>query len=105
MPNIATTVIHDVEHALVDVVSFLPHVSAVLASAIKNEPSIKTALIQLIKQASVVIADTGLAAAGKGINLTADAKTLADAELFFSYFKDSFIPLIEQVYSDIHADA
>ena len=103
MSNIATTVIHDVERVLVDVVTFLPHAADVLASAVKNEPNVKAALIQLIEQASLVIADTGTAAISKGVNLAADAKTLADADAFFQFFIKSFVPAIEKAYGDIQA--
>jgi hypothetical protein len=43
-------------------------------------------------------------AAGKGIDLAADARALADAEAFFGYFKSIFVPLVEKVYSEVAAD-
>jgi len=94
----------DTEHAIVDAVEFLPKAERVIASAIKDQPAIKDAVLTLVKQASGVIGDTASAAAAKGINLTQDAKALADAEAFFSYFKSTFIPLVESVYREITAD-
>lgn len=94
----------DTEHVIVDAVEFLPKAEKVIASAIKAQPAIKTAVLELVKQASGVIGDTATAAAAKGINLTEDAKALADAESFFTYFKSTFIPLVESVYHEIAAD-
>jgi hypothetical protein len=51
-----------------------------------------------------VVGDVATDAAEKGINLTQDAKTLADAEAFFTWFKASFIPVVEQVYSALKTD-
>ncbi len=53
--------------------------------------------MSLVQQAQTVIADTVGDVAGKGLNLAADAKTLSDAEQFFAYFKDTFIPLVESL--------
>jgi len=58
----------------------------------------------VIALGSGVIGDTATAAASKGINLAQDAKALSDAEAFFSYFKSTFIPLVESVYREITAD-
>ena len=94
----------DTEHAIVKVVEFLPKAAAVIATAIKDQPEVKAALTNLVEQASTVIGDVGTDVASKGVNLVEDAKTLADAEAFFSWFKTSFIPIVEQVYSTLKAD-
>jgi hypothetical protein len=94
----------DVAKGVVDVVEWTPKAIAVLATAIKDRPEVKSAVLALVKQATAVIADVGVDVAGKGINLAADTKTLADAEAFFVYFRGTFIPLIEQVYTQVAAD-
>lgn len=94
----------DTEHAIVDAVEFLPKAEKVIASAIKDQPQIKDAVIELVKQAEGVIGDVAGAVATKGIDLASDAKALADAEAFFSYFESIWIPLIEQVYKEVAAD-
>lgn len=111
MSNVFETVGHDLRIAAVDVakgveypIEFLVKTEAVIASAIKDQPEIKSAVLNMIQQAQVVIADTVGAVADKGIDLTADAKALADAEAFFEYFKNTFIPLVEQIYSEVKAD-
>jgi hypothetical protein len=102
---------HDLKVAAVDVakgieypISFLVKAESVIASAIKDQPEVKTAVISLIAQAESVIGDVATASAAKGIDLASDAKALADAETFFNYFKSTFIPLVEQVYTEVAAD-
>lgn len=111
MSNVFTVIGHgievaakDVAHAVVDVIEFLPKATAVLASAIKDQPEVKSAVIDLVKQAATVIADLGADAASKGFDLASDEKTLADAEVFFAYFQTTFIPLVEKLYSEVAAD-
>jgi hypothetical protein len=94
----------DVVKAVEYPVEFLVKAEKVIASAIQDQPEIKTAVLSLIKQAQTVIADTVGATAEKGIDLAADAKALADAEAFFGYFKSTFIPLVEEVYTEVAAD-
>lgn len=94
----------DVEHVAERVVDFLPHAAEVVATAIKDQPEVKSAVLELIKQASAVIASGTVAASDKGIDLAADAATLAAAEQFFVWFKSSFVPLIESVYEEVSAE-
>lgn len=111
MSNVITTIGHDIKvgvedagKAIVDAVEFLPKAERVIASAIQNQPAIKSAVLDLVKQATTVIGDVGADVASKGIDLASDARTLADAEAFFQYFRSTFIPLVEQVYGEIAAD-
>jgi hypothetical protein len=94
----------DTAHAVVKVVEFLPKAEQVIATAIKDQPQIKTAVLSLVSQATNIVGDVATDAADKGINLTADAATLAAAEAFFAYFKATFVPLVEQVYGEIKTD-
>src|SRR4030088_2121832 len=89
------TVAKDIAHGVVYPVEFLVKAEKVIASAIQDQPEIKAVVLNMIKQAQGVIADSISVAAGKGIDLAADAKALADAEAFFGYFKSTFIPLVE----------
>jgi Glu-tRNA(Gln) amidotransferase subunit E-like FAD-binding protein len=111
MSNVFTTIGHDVKVAAVDtarvvvkVVEFLPKAEKIIASAVKDQPILKQAIIDLVKQASAVVGDVSLDVAQKGMNLMQDAKTLADAEAFFLYFKSKFVPLVESVYKEVEAD-
>jgi hypothetical protein len=94
----------DVAHVAVEIVEFLPKASAVIANAIKDEPTVKQAVLDLVKNAEQVFADGAIAVAGKGVDLVSDAKVLADAEAFFGYFKTEFVPLIEKLYGEVKAD-
>jgi len=93
-----------VEYAIVHPVEFVVKAEKVLTSAIKDQPEVKDAVLGLVKQATGVIGDVATDAADKGINLEADAKTLTDAEAFFTYFKSTFIPLVESLYAEVEAD-
>lgn len=93
-----------VEFAIVHPIEFCVKAEAVLASAVKDSPEVKTAILDLVKQATGVISDVAVDIADKGINLTADTKTLTDAEAFFTYFKSTFIPLVESLYAEVKAD-
>ncbi len=110
-----TFVIQDIGHGLKTVavdtakfieepIQFLAKAEKVIASAIQDQPAVKQAVMSLVQQAQTVIADTVGDVAGKGLNLAAAAKTLSDAEQFFAYFKDTFMPLVESLYAEVKAD-
>lgn len=94
----------DTEHAAVKIVDFLPHAAEVLATAIRDQPQVKTLILDLIKQASSVIANATTAVTDRGVNLAADASTLASAEAFFGWLKTAFVPAVEAIYTEIAAD-
>ncbi len=94
----------DVADVVVDMTSFLGKAESVIVTAVKDQPAVKAAILQLISQANSVIADGTKAAALDGVNLAADGVTIADAETFFTYFKTTFIPLVESLYSSIKTD-
>ena len=102
--DVAKGVEKGVEYAIVHPVEFCMKAEKIIASAIKDQPEVKAAVLGLVKQATGVIGDVGNDVAEKGINLAADAKTLADAEAFFAYFKGNFIPLVEKLYAEVKAD-
>ena len=107
MSNPLSTIGHGIEVAAKDIVKavdFLPHVVSLLDTAITNEPQVKSLIANLITQAGTVISTGSTAVAGKGANLLADAATLAAAESFFTYFKDTFLPAAESLYKDLAAD-
>jgi len=73
----------------------------VIATAIKDQPIVRDAVVALVNQATTVINDFKTNVSDGFINLRADEQTLKDAEAFFNWFKSSFIPSMEQVYGDI----
>ncbi len=111
MSNILTDIGHGIKVGAMDVakaveypVTFLRHAEKVIAYVIREQPEIKAAVLTLIKQAETVIADVAKTGSAEGINLEDDAQALTDAEAFFHYFKATFIPLVEKIYTEITAD-
>lgn len=94
----------DVAHVAVEVVDFLPHAVALLDDAIAHEADVKTLVVNLVKQATGVFTAGTVAITDKGVNLTADAATLAAAEAFFTYLKDTFLPSAEALYKQLEVD-
>jgi len=90
----------DTLHVIEAIPTFLGKVEHVLAAAIRNEPAVQTAVLALIAQATTVVGDVSSDVENKGINVAQDLKTLADANAFFAYFTQTFVPAIEQVYKD-----
>lgn len=111
MTNVFATVGHDLKVAGEDVakavetpIKFLVKAEKVFASAIHDQPELKAGVVELVTKAEAVISDLSFAAAAKGADLATDAKALADAESFFEYFKNTFIPMVETVYKEVAAD-
>ncbi|MFC6644441.1 hypothetical protein ACFQBQ_02320 [Granulicella cerasi] len=94
----------DVAHVAVEVVDFLPHALKLLDDAIAHEAEVKTLVVDLVKQATAVLTAGTVAVTDKGVDLTADAATLAAAEGFFAYFRGTFLPAAEALYAQLEAD-
>ena len=92
-------VLHVVEYPFVHAAQMV----AVLTEAMKDEPTVKQAIVGLVDQAEGVDVDAVAAIASKGINLADDLKALQDAASFFAYFKNSFLPVVEAAYKDIQS--
>jgi hypothetical protein len=93
-----------IDVAVVRPIQFTVKAEKVIASAIKDQPVIRDAVASLVQQATTVIDDFKTNVAEGLIDLKADEQTLRDAEIFFNWFKSSFIPTVEQVYGNIAAD-
>jgi hypothetical protein len=96
MSNVFGTIGHDIKvgaedvaHAAIEVVEFLPKAASVIASAIKDEPTVKQAVLDLVKNAGAVLTSGTVAVTDKGVDLVADAAVLAAAEQFFAYSRRS----------------
>lgn len=89
---------------IVEALSWTEKASAVLATVIKEQPDLKETLTELVSKAETIGADIVADAAGKGLNLASDAKTLADVEDFFKWFSSTVVPLIESVYGELKTD-
>jgi hypothetical protein len=103
--DVGKVVVKGVDVAIVHPIQFTLKAEKVIATAIKDQPVVRDAVVAMVKQATTVIDDFNTDVAGGFINLRADEKTLQDAEAFFNWFKSQFIPQMEQVYGDLEADA
>lgn len=99
--KIAKDVAHVIAWPFENTVKFV----SILDEAIKDEPPVKAAIVGLVAAAERAITDTATAAASKGVNIPADVEAVTDAESFFVYFKNSFLPVIESAYKSLAADA
>ncbi len=104
MTNVLKTAAEDVAKVVVYPFTHTAHFIAVLGTAMKDEPAVRTAIEGLVQAAEVVIADGGADVASKGLNLVSDVKTIADAQAFFKYFAGSFLPLVEAAYKELQAN-
>jgi hypothetical protein len=94
----------DVLHSIEYPVKFLVAAERVITDAIREQPDIKAAVLDLVSKAELVIGDVTLAAAQRGFDLASDAKALADAEAFFGWFRSDFVPLVTKVYGELKED-
>ncbi len=89
---------------IAEAVTWTEKAESVLATAIKDQPELKATLTTLVQKAEAIGTDAVTDVAGKGLNLAADAKTLADAEAFFAWIISTLVPLIESVYTEVKTD-
>jgi hypothetical protein len=101
----------DVEHvavvvgrAVVKGVDFLPKAVRLIDTAIKDQPALKAAVLQLIEEGAAALKDGEAAVAAGGVNLASDALVTEDAIAFFNYFKSAFVPQVEAIYTEVVAD-
>lgn len=99
--DVGKAVAKGVDVAIVQPIEFVVKAEKVISTAIKDQPVVRDAVTALVSQATTVIDDFKTDVGEGFINLSADEKTLKDAEAFFNWFKTTFIPQIEQVYGDI----
>lgn len=103
--DVGKAVVKGVDVAIVQPIEFVVKAEKVIAIAVKDQPIVRDAVTELVKQATTVINDFKTDVSDGLIDLRADEQTLKDAEAFFNWFKSTFIPQMEQVYGDISADA
>ena len=91
---------HVVEWPFVHTAQFVK----LLDEVIKDEPVVKSAITGLVAAAERAITDTEVAVNDKGVDIPADILAVTDAESFFAYFKNSFLPVIEAAYKALESD-
>jgi hypothetical protein len=76
----------------------------ILTDVLKDEPTVKTAVVGLIQQIESVVKDATYAASAGGLNLTDDVAEIVAAKALFEYVKSTFLPDVEAVYKDLAVD-
>lgn len=102
--DVGKGVVQAVNVAVVQPIQFAVKAEKVIATAVKDQPVVRDAIVTLVKQASTVIDDFKTDVGDGLFNLRADEQTIKDAEAFFNWFKSTFVPSMEQVYGDLSAD-
>lgn len=67
----------------------------------KDAPQVKDCIVALVEEGEKVGVDSLLAIGQKGLNLPEDIAVLEEAKNFFAYFKNTFCPQVEKIYSDL----
>jgi len=105
-----STIVKGVETAGKDILHVMEYpfvhaaqMAAVLTKVMNDEPAVKQAIVGLVAQAEAVDVNAVAVIASKGTDVSADLKTLQEAASFFSYFKNSFLPVVEVAYKDLQA--
>ncbi len=75
-----------------------------VATAMKDEPAAKAAVVGLVTQIKIVTEDSALALAAKGLDVPEDIQTVEDAKRLWAYVTDVFLPAAEAVYKDLNLD-
>jgi hypothetical protein len=91
-------------HYIADALTWTEKATAVLETAITDQPELKTTLTTLVTKVEAIGADLVVDATGKGVNLVSDAKTIADVTAFLTWAKGTLVPTIEAIYGQITAD-
>ena len=76
----------------------------VINSAIKDALPVKTAVIDLVKQAEGLIADGAEDVSAKGLNVSEDVQTWEDVQAFIAYLKGTFFPLVATIYTEVASE-
>jgi hypothetical protein len=77
----------------------------VLGDALTETPAVKTAVVQIVQAGEKIVADAGVDAVSKGLDLTSDLATVADVQSFFQLFATKFLPVVQAAYKELAADA
>ena len=93
-----------VAHAVELPFSYGGKIVALVKSAEDDAPAIIAAFDGLVKAGSVVGVDTALEVSADGTNLPEYLVVAKDSVAFAAYFKNVFLPTIEQLFNDVKTD-
>jgi hypothetical protein len=101
LPNEFEKVMEDIGKGIAWPFEHTEKVIALLATALKDEPAAKAAIVGLVSMIAKVSADGAAAVAADGINLPEDIATITDAEALWTYIQEKFIPEVKAIYADV----
>lgn len=102
--DVAKGVEKGVEYAIIHPIEACEKAVEVFETIIKDSPAAKTAVQGLIQAGAKAEGDIATAIADKGLDIPVDIAAVTDAESFFGYFKNTFLPEILDVYKDLQSD-
>jgi hypothetical protein len=90
---------------ILDGVKYLGKAAAVFATAIKDQPALKTALTTVAKDGAKIVGELGSVIAEKGINWTDDQALVSQVTAFLvSDLNGMLFPLIEKIFGELKTD-
>ena len=105
---IIATIVKDVAKDVIKVVDYpfshLVQAIRLLDTVLKDEPTLKVAVIGLLKQIEILTMDGAIAVSADGLNLPADVATVAAGATLLKYVHDVFLPTIQKDFKDVKSD-
>jgi hypothetical protein len=98
------TVAKDLGHVVLEAVEFPDKAAKVIATVVKEDAPLKAQLLVLINQCKTTLGDGVDAVTQKGLNFAEDEQTVADVIALSKYVTETFVPLIEAVYTQLNQD-
>lgn len=93
-----------VKYAIVDPVDFTAKAIAVLKTAQKDTPAVKTAFEGLFTQANTLEGAIATEVAAKGLNIPEYVTLFNEARTLIEYIKSTVVPTVESAYAEVKAD-
>lgn len=69
----------------------------------KDEPQVKDVIVGLVEKFEALGPQAALAIGDRGLNFAADASVEQGIKNLFTYFTETFLPTVEEAYSDFEA--
>jgi hypothetical protein len=69
----------------------------------RDEPKVKDVIIGLVEKFEALGPQAALAIAARGLNIPADLAVEQGVKNLFAYFTETFLPTVEEAYSDFEA--
>lgn len=98
------TVAHDCLKVIEAPFTYAAKAEKVLATALKNEPELKTTIATLIQKCETIASDGVKDVAERGLNIPDDLATLHAIQDLGAYIRATVEPLIVRLYGELKID-